>query len=136
MNPSTCARAPLLMSTIITAFTSALATSSSLPSGDSATELGVEVGGISGNTLVEICSMGSHESVSNTQTEALLAAATNRRLPSLEKTIAFGWSPTGSSTIGTNVSAANTTTRLPPHSDTYTVFPSGDTAGMKGSESS
>ena len=48
MNPSTKLRPPLLTSTTATALLSALATSSVWPSGDSASELGVEVGGASG----------------------------------------------------------------------------------------
>src|SRR4051812_28855071 len=48
MKPSTKLRAPLLTSTTATALLSALAMSSVRPSGDSATEFGVDVGGASG----------------------------------------------------------------------------------------
>ncbi len=48
MKPSTNARAELLTSIDATVFVSAFATSSVRPSGDSATEFGVDVGGCSG----------------------------------------------------------------------------------------
>jgi len=64
----------------------------------------VDVGGACGYRLVEICSTASHENVSNTQTDALLPAATKSRLPSLENSIAFGCSPVCSSTTGNSES--------------------------------
>ena len=48
MKPSTNARAELLTSIDATVLVSALATSSVRPSGETATEFGVEVGGCSG----------------------------------------------------------------------------------------
>src|SRR2546427_6060949 len=97
MKPFTRLRPPLLMSMTVTVFVSAFATSSIRPSGDTATELGVEVGGASGKRLVEICSMASPENVSSTHTAELLPHATNNRLPSTESAIAFGCSPVGMS---------------------------------------
>ena len=97
MNPLTTLRAPLLTSTTATALLSALATSSVLPSGDSASELGVDVRGASGKRLIEICSMALPETVSNDQTDESPAQATNSRLPSLDSTSAFGCSSVGHS---------------------------------------
>src|SRR5262245_31650173 len=91
-NPLTRLRPPLLTSTTATALMSALATSSVLPSGDSASEFGVDVVGAFGYRLIEICSSASPEKTSNTQTVALLAQATNSRLPSRDSTIALGCS--------------------------------------------
>src|SRR2546423_9507341 len=68
MKPSTNDRAGLLTSIHAALLVSALATSSVRPSGESATASGVEVGGCSGNRLVEICSIASFENVSNTPT--------------------------------------------------------------------
>ena len=96
----------------------------------------MDVGGACGYRLVETCSIGSHENVSNTQTAALLPQATNSRLPSLESGIAFGCSPVGSSSIGSSESAVNPITRAPPHSETYTVLPSGETTHVYGSAGS
>src|SRR5205823_9160848 len=70
MKPSTNARAELLTSIDATVLVSALATSSVRPSGETATEFGVEVGGCSGYRLVEICSIAKLEKVSNTHTLA------------------------------------------------------------------
>src|SRR6266850_4840249 len=106
MNPSTKLRAGLPTSTTATALLSALATISVRPSGDNATELGVAVGGACGYKLVEICSSGSPVNVSYTHTAALLAQATNSRLPSLEIAIAFGCSPAGHSLNSRSESAS------------------------------
>ena len=92
-NPLTMLRPPLLTSTTTTALLSAVDTISVWPSGESASELGVEVRGASGVRLIEICSSASPEKVSNTHTEALLPQATNRRLPSRDSTMALGCSP-------------------------------------------
>src|SRR6185503_9686654 len=91
--PFTKLRALLLTSTTATALVSPFETISVCPSGDSASELGVEVGGAFGNRLIEICSSASAENVSKTQTEPLLPQATNSRLPSRENKSAFGCSP-------------------------------------------
>src|SRR5713226_5858181 len=93
MKPSKKLLAPLLMSTTATALISAFATSIDRPSGEIATELGVDVGGASGNRFVEICSIGSPENVSSTQTAALLPHATNSRLASADSAMALGCSP-------------------------------------------
>src|SRR5207247_2907308 len=84
MNPRTMLRAMLPTSTTATLLLSAFATSSVWPSGDSASEFGVAVGGASGDRLIEICSRASYENVSNTQTDELLLDATKRRLPSAD----------------------------------------------------
>ena len=90
--PFTTLRPPLLTSTTAMALESALETSSVCPSGDSASEFGVEVRGALGYRLIEICSIGWPEKVSNTQTDELLPQATKSRLPSCESTSAFGCS--------------------------------------------
>src|SRR5437870_12020328 len=93
IKPLTRLRPGLLTSTTATALLSAVAMRSVLPSGDSASELGVDVCGASGYKLVEICSMASPENVSKTHTRELLPQETKSRRPSLDTTIAFGWSP-------------------------------------------
>src|SRR5439155_21425263 len=90
MKPCTKLSELLLISTTATVFVSAFATSSVCPSGENASELGVAVGGACGKRLIEICSMASHEPVSNTQTAAVLLDATNRRLPSGDNASALG----------------------------------------------
>src|SRR6186713_3235011 len=55
-NPLTKLRPPLLTSTTATALVSAVDTIRVRPSGESASELGVEVGGAFGNRFIEICS--------------------------------------------------------------------------------
>src|SRR3954469_10866840 len=106
MKPSTLLRAPLLMSTTATALLSALATSRVRPSGEIATEFGVDVGGASGYRFEEICSIASREKVSNTHTAALLPQDTNRRRPSFDSVIAFGCSPAGNSSISVSEPAS------------------------------
>src|SRR5207237_5547729 len=90
-----------------TLLVSALATRSVFPSGDSATEFGVDVGGCSGKRLVEICSIGSFENVSNTHTLPLLPHATNSRAPSGDNAIAFGCSAVDISLTSVSESAVN-----------------------------
>ena len=108
MKPSKKLFAPLLMSTTATALISAFATSIDRPSGEIATELGVDVGGASANRFVEICSIASPENVSNTQTAALPPHATNSRLPSADSAMALGWSPAIISLTSSSESAVYT----------------------------
>src|SRR4051812_7151070 len=63
MKPSTLLRTLLLTSTTSTALLSASATSSFCPSGDNATEFGVDVAGADGYMLVEICSIAVNDTV-------------------------------------------------------------------------
>src|SRR6185295_8924178 len=134
--PVTKLRALLLTSTTATALVSAFDTSSVRSSGERASELGVEVGGAFGNRLIEFCSRASPENVSNTQTEALLPQATNRRLPSGESASAFGCPSVRYSSSRIIDGSMYTWTRAPPHSDTYRKRPSTDTTQLYGSAAS
>ncbi len=127
MNPSTDERAGSLTSTTATALLSALATSSVLPSGESPRPFGVAPGGAFGNSATETCSLAVFETTSTTNTLFVLAQATNRRDASFDSTIALGCSPTATSPRFSSVAASNTRTFAPPHTDTNTVWPSGDT---------
>src|SRR5471030_1130021 len=68
MKPRTMLSALLLTSTSATSLLSAFETSSVRPSGDSASELGVAVGGAAGDRLIEIDSIESRDIVSYTHT--------------------------------------------------------------------
>ena len=105
MKPLTKARDALLTSMTATAFMSALATMSVLPSGDRLSAFGVVAGGASGDMVTAICSMGASARVSNDHTAALFAQATNSRRPSLENVIAFGCSSVVSSAYSASESA-------------------------------
>src|SRR6185503_6658306 len=128
--PLTTLRALLLTSATATALASAVDTISVCPSGESASELGVEVGGAFGNRLIEICSSASAEKVSKTQTEPLLPQATNSRLPSRDSNSAFGCSPVLNSSIRYSDGSIYTCTRALPHSDTYSRRPSAETTQL------
>src|SRR5579864_2709322 len=117
----------LLTSTTATAFMSARATSSVLPSGDTVSALGVVVCGASGNSAVEMSSSGSPENVLKTLTTELFALATNRRLPSSDSAIALGCSSVSSVIVSRRGLTAYARTWWPPQSETNTVCPSGDT---------
>src|SRR5450759_3537095 len=80
--------------------------------------------------------MASPENVSSTQTAALLPHATNSRFASFDSAIAFGCSPVASSISSTSESAVYICTVDPPHNDTYTDRPSGDTTTVYGSAGS
>src|SRR5215470_10020008 len=101
-----------------TVLLSALATSSVPPSGESATLLGVEPGGEEGWSAIEICSFGAFDSRSTTQTAFVLAQATKSLLPSRDRAMALGCSPTAISAFGSRLSASKTRTFAPPQSET------------------
>ena len=85
----------------------------------------------SGTARRAICSRAVRAATSTTHTALVLAHATNRRCPSFENTIALGCSPTTTSPVFSSVAALKASTLAPPHTDTYTVLPSGrDDAGV------
>jgi hypothetical protein len=73
MKPPTRLRTLLLTSVTPTALLSASATSNLFPSGEMASELGVEAGGEPGNRFKEICSMASNTIVLITEIRAVAA---------------------------------------------------------------
>src|SRR5579871_1752634 len=131
--PLTNACVELLTSTTATAFRSAFETTSVEPSGDSASEFGVDVGGSSGYRPTAICSIGWKTCVSNDQTESWLAHATKRRRPSFDSVIAFGCASVSSDVTNPRVSLVNTSTLVPPQIETNTYLPSAETAAVYGS---
>ena len=99
-HPSTVLRSPFDTSTTATVLLSALATSSLVPSGDSARLFGVVPTGAFGYNATEICSFADRDARSTTQTAFVFAHATNSRVPSFDWSIAFGWGPTAISPSG------------------------------------
>ena len=71
--------------------------------------------------------------MSTTHTAFVFAHATNSVAPSEDSTIAFGWSPVGTSPTGASVSASNASTFPPPHNDTKTMPPSREVTQVYGS---
>jgi hypothetical protein len=127
MVPSAALRPGRETSTAATVLLSAFATSSVLPSADSATAFGVEPGGAFGKSDVPICSTARRAATSIAQTAFVFAHATKRRAPSGDSAIALGCSPVATSPPGSSVSASKSRTRAPPHDDTNSVLPSRDT---------
>src|SRR5262245_35557023 len=89
-HPSTLLAPGFVTSTTATVLLSALATSSFVPSGDSARLFGVVPTGALGYNATEICSLADREARSTTHTAFVFAQATNSRLPSLDCIIALG----------------------------------------------
>ena len=138
MKPRDAARPGVVTSTTATVLLSALATSSVLPSGESASAFGVDPGGACGKSATPICSTARRAwRDRSTQTAFVLAHATNRRAPSLDSSIAFGCSPTCDRSPWLRAwPASNSRTLAPPQSDTNSVWPSADTSAEYGSASS
>src|SRR5690348_8820692 len=116
-NPATRLCPGVLMSTSAAVLLSALATRSRRPSGETATAFGVDPGGASGKSAIEICSVALDAHGSTTQTALVFAHATNRR-PSAPSTIAFGCSPTAIDPFDASVCASKSMTCAPPQSET------------------
>jgi hypothetical protein len=83
-----------------------------------------------------ICSVAFRESRSTTQTALVLAQATKRREPSLERAMALGCSPTAMSPFSSRLSASKRRTFAPPQRETKRVFPSGAARHVYGSAAS
>src|SRR3954449_4842874 len=93
-NPRTAPAPGRETSTTATVLLSALATSRVRPSGESPRPLGVLPGGAAGSRAIEMRCLAVREARSATQTSLVLAQATKRRPPSLERVMALGCSPT------------------------------------------
>ena len=98
---------------------SALATSSVEPSRLMARPLGVEPGGMAGKSAVFNRSSTACFAVSITSTMFVFAHATNRRLPSGDSTMSFGWLSVATSRTTPDDARSTSATADAPHSDTH-----------------
>ena len=94
--------------------------------------MGVAVRGASGNSVIEISSIARPVTVRCPDARAV-AAGDEQALLSAENTIALGCSPVSKWFTAVSDWASNTDTALPPHSETYSSFPSADTTQLYGS---